>query len=151
MHPKMGKLFELGRPDLHYPGNGGNEKGSVLMKRVNEEELEYDYDDYGAALLDGEPFTGEAIEKSGDVVVSLTTFVGGREDGPQVEWYESGQIRAEGRASRVGGATGVWSEWNESGQLVERKEFDEKGNMISWRQWGEDGALIKDENYDPLW
>ncbi|MEU3139358.1 toxin-antitoxin system YwqK family antitoxin [Nocardiopsis alba] len=121
------------------------------MKRVNEEELEYDYDDYGAALLDGEPFTGEAIDKSGDVVVGLTTFVDGREDGPQVEWCESGQIRAEGWASRFGGAAGVWSEWNESGQLVERKELDEKGNLISWRQWGEDGALIKDETYDPLW
>ncbi|MEU3025354.1 hypothetical protein ABZ644_21950 [Nocardiopsis alba] len=121
------------------------------MKRVDEEELEYDYDDYGAALLDGEPFTGEAIEKSGDVVVGLTTFVGGREDGPKKTWYENGQIRTEGRASRVRGATGVWSEWSESGQLVERKEFDEKGNMISWRQWGEDGVLIKDETYDPLW
>ncbi|MEU2947908.1 toxin-antitoxin system YwqK family antitoxin [Nocardiopsis alba] len=121
------------------------------MKRVNEEELEYDYDDYGAALLAGEPFTGEAIDKSGDVVVSLTTFVGGREDGPKKEWYESGQIRSEGQVSRVTGAIGVWSEWNESGQLVERKELDEEGNVVSWRQWDEEGVLIKDEAYDPLW
>ncbi|MFD7367373.1 toxin-antitoxin system YwqK family antitoxin [Nocardiopsis alba] len=120
------------------------------MKRVNEEDLEYDYDAYGAALLDGEPFTGEAIEKSGDAVVGLTTFVGGMEDGPQVEWYESGQIRAEGRVSRTGGAVGVWSEWNESGQLVERKEFNEKGKLVSLRRWDGNGVLVKDKTYDPL-
>ncbi|WP_159068813.1 toxin-antitoxin system YwqK family antitoxin [Nocardiopsis alba] len=119
------------------------------MKRVNEEELEYDYDAYGAALLDGEPFTGEAIEILGGAVVGLTTFVSGMEDGPQVEWYGSGQIRSEGQVSRVAGAIGVWSEWNESGQLVERKEFNEKGKLISLRQWDGNGVLVKGNSYDP--
>ncbi|XKK39098.1 hypothetical protein HFP72_32635 [Nocardiopsis sp. ARC36] len=122
-----------------------------IVNRVNEEELEYDYEAYGAALFLGKPFTGEAVEKSGDKVISLTTFAGGVEDGPKKEWYESGQLRSEGEVRHPRGAVGVWREWSESGQLTQRKEFDEKGNMISWRKWDEIGNMTKDVSYKPLW
>ncbi|GAA1450784.1 hypothetical protein GCM10009602_47890 [Nocardiopsis tropica] len=121
------------------------------MRGINEEELEYDYEAYGAALFLGKPFSGEAIEVSGDKVISLTTFVGGVVDGPKKEWYESGQLRSEGEVIHPQGAVGVWREWSESGQLVQRKEFDEKGNMISWREWNEAGNMTKDDSYKPLW
>ena len=62
------------------------------MKRVNEEKLEYDYEEYGVALLNGEPFTGESIEKSGDTIISLTTFTNGAENGPKKNGTRTGKF-----------------------------------------------------------
>ncbi|HLS00684.1 MAG TPA: hypothetical protein VK054_01680 [Beutenbergiaceae bacterium] len=121
------------------------------MKRVNEEKLEYVYEEYGVALLNGESFTGESIEKSGDTIISLTTFTNGAENGPKKEWYENGQIRLMGETRFPKGAVGTWKKWSETGQLTEKKIFDEEGNLIRRQQWDMQGTLLKDDSYDPLW
>ncbi|MEU1362484.1 hypothetical protein ABZ356_21885 [Micromonospora zamorensis] len=91
----------------------------------------------------GEPFTGEVIERSPQgQVIALTTYFKGTEDGLSTEWYPSGERKAEGSA-RYGIAVGVHEEWHRNGNPAARVEFDDQGKLLSRHRWAEDGTPIE--------
>lgn len=75
--------------------------------RVDEDDLDFDTDDYIVVLYEGEPFTGEGVETDVDGnVLTLSTYVNGREHGPQYEWYSDGTPRVQGQVDDL--AVGTW-------------------------------------------
>lgn len=109
------------------------------MNRVDFDQV--DWDDFALVVHNGEPFTGEVVEKGpGGVIVAVTSYVNGREDGPSTEWYPSGQVKARGDA-RFGQAVGVHQVWHPNGQLAAETEFDDQGHQLSNREWDEAGNV----------
>ncbi|MDG4835724.1 hypothetical protein O7631_04245 [Micromonospora sp. WMMD967] len=110
--------------------------------------MRVDYDDVETeddlrVTYQGEPFTGEVVERSPQgQVVALTTYFEGMEDGPSAEWYPTGERKAEGSV-RYGTAVGVHEEWHRNGNLASRVEFDDQGRMLSQQRWAEDGTPIE--------
>ncbi|MEV1159400.1 hypothetical protein AB0J27_28810 [Micromonospora chokoriensis] len=110
--------------------------------------MRVDYDDVETeddlrVTYQGEPFTGEVVERSPQgQVIALTTYFEGMEDGPSAEWYPTGERKAEGNV-RYGTAVGVHEEWHRNGNPASRVEFDDQGRMLSRQRWAEDGTPIE--------
>ncbi|MCZ7377847.1 toxin-antitoxin system YwqK family antitoxin [Micromonospora sp. WMMC250] len=110
--------------------------------------MRVDYDDVETeddlrVTYQGEPFTGEVVERSPQgQVIALTTYFEGMEDGPSAEWYPTGERKAEGNV-RYGTAVGVHEEWHRNGNPASRVEFDNQGRMLSRQRWAEDGTPIE--------
>ncbi|MGK5738714.1 toxin-antitoxin system YwqK family antitoxin [Micromonospora sp. URMC 103] len=91
----------------------------------------------------GQPFTGEVVERSSqNQVIAITTYFNGIEDGPSAEWYPTGERKAAGTV-RYGMAVGVHEEWHRNGNLAARSEFDDQGNLLSRYRWAEDGTPLE--------
>jgi antitoxin component YwqK of YwqJK toxin-antitoxin module len=91
----------------------------------------------------GEPFTGEVVERSPQgQVIAVTTYFNGMEDGSSTEWYPTGERRAAGSA-RYGLAVGVHEEWYRNGSLAIRSEFDDHGRLLSRHRWAPDGTPLE--------
>lgn len=91
----------------------------------------------------GEPFTGEVVERSPQgQVIALTTYFNGMEDGLSAEWYPGGERKAEGSVS-YGTAVGVHEEWHRNGNTAARIEFDNQGKLLSCHRWAEDGTPVE--------
>ncbi|XKK41149.1 hypothetical protein HFP72_12745 [Nocardiopsis sp. ARC36] len=118
------------------------------MQEVNEEEL--DYPDDTNALLNGQPFTGRAIEYDDGLPVELTTYIDGREEGPRLTWSTEGQLLIQGNMSRSHGAVGPWHFWDEDGNLIREHIFDAAGNIRIIREWDETGRIIGEERHEAL-
>lgn len=115
------------------------------MKRVDFDEV--DWDEFGLVVHDGEPVTGEVVERAPNgAIAAVTSYVNGREDGPSTEWYPSGQVKARGEV-RFGEAVGVHQVWHANGQLAAETEFDDQGHRLSNREWDEAGNVIS-ESFD---
>lgn len=116
--------------------------------------MRVDYDDVETeddlkVTHQGKPFTGEVVERGpGGVVVAITTYYEGMEDGPSYEWYPTGERKAAGSV-RYGTAVGVHEEWYRSGALAAVDEFDDRGRHLSRRRWDESGALTEERVYTP--
>jgi antitoxin component YwqK of YwqJK toxin-antitoxin module len=112
------------------------------MIRVPEGDLDWDDDDLPS--YQGEPFTGEAVEIAPNgQLLSLTTFVNGRPDGPHQVWGEGGVLVAEG-TSRRGRPVGVQRQWYDSGAPKVESEIDENGETVRYRAWDENGNITSD-------
>lgn len=100
-------------------------------------------DDGLFVLHRGEPFTGEVTESDRDGnLLSLVSYVGGRPDGPEWQWYPNGQPKAQATSVR-GLAVGVAKQWHPNGQLAAEKVFTDNGRLVEVREWSEDGAPIE--------
>jgi antitoxin component YwqK of YwqJK toxin-antitoxin module len=115
------------------------------MKRVDFSKVSWD--EFALLIHDGEPFTGEVVEKTANgEIVAVTSYVNGREDGPSTEWYPSGQVKARGEA-RFGEAVGVHQVWHANGQLAAETVFDDQGKRLSNREWDEAGNVIAESTH----
>ncbi|PPK63300.1 hypothetical protein CLV40_12913 [Actinokineospora auranticolor] len=95
-------------------------------------------------VYQGEPFTGEVVERAPNgQIVALTTYFNGMEDGPSAEWYPSGEPKAAG-AVRYGTAVGVHEFWHRDGGLAGRDEFDDSGRLLRRLRWAVDGTVVED-------
>ena len=100
------------------------------MPRVDLDDVEWN--DFALVTHNGEPFTGEVVEKtSTGAVVAVTDYTGGMEEGPSTEWYPSG----------------VHQEWHLDGHLAAETEFDDQGRQLSNREWDETGNEVAVPDY----
>lgn len=120
------------------------------MKRVNEDDLDYDYTD-GLTFYEEELFSGEGVEVAEDgQILVLTTYKDGREEGPYREWHPNGKLLVEGQSKAPGGAVGTWRKWHSNGQIAEEKTFSDDGGLTSVRRWDTEGNIIQSDTYDSL-
>lgn len=117
------------------------------MRRVNEESIEYP--DLTYAILDGEPFSGQAVEHEDGFPSELTTYIDGKNDGPQLSWAENGQLIALGNSTPNHGSVGPWHYWDEEGNLVGEVIKDRLGNTRIIRNWDKEGNLIREDKRTP--
>ncbi|AEW93806.1 hypothetical protein SCATT_14350 [Streptantibioticus cattleyicolor NRRL 8057 = DSM 46488] len=110
------------------------------MIRVDTDDPELESQLDSRVTYRGEYFTGEVTEMNGDVMVALTTYRDGFEDGPSVEWFPGGGKLSEG-VVRKGIPVGPWRMWHVNGELAEEKVFDEAGTgcVVRIRRWSERG------------
>ncbi|WP_328914317.1 MULTISPECIES: toxin-antitoxin system YwqK family antitoxin [unclassified Streptomyces] len=120
------------------------------MIRVNVDDPDLDAELDQSVTYQGRLFTGETYEENPrtGVVVALTTYRGGLEDGPTKGWYPDGELEFEGFVER-GLPTGLWRSWHKNGQLAEEKEFGGRlGGVVAIRRWSENGGLIDERSFD---
>jgi antitoxin component YwqK of YwqJK toxin-antitoxin module len=116
-----------------------------MIMRVDLDQIQWD--EFALVIYNGEPFTGEVVEKSPDgAIVAVTNYTDGLEDGPSTEWYPSGQLRARG-LSRLGTAVGVHQEWHPNGRLAAETRFDDQGRQLSGEAWDEAGNESSPPDY----
>jgi antitoxin component YwqK of YwqJK toxin-antitoxin module len=114
--------------------------------RVDEAEL--DWDDHDMPSYRGEPFTGEVAEYGPDrQLLSLTSYVDGRLDGPFRVWTRTGVLIVEGR-SRRGDTVGTQREWYPSGTRKVERAYDDDGELRRVTRWDERGNVTSDETYE---
>ncbi|WP_405804588.1 toxin-antitoxin system YwqK family antitoxin [Streptomyces sp. NBC_01187] len=91
---------------------------------------------------DGAAFTGVnyTVSEEGRLL-DETSYWWGAQDGPDLEWWPSGLIRAEG-VRRHGVAVGWWREWYEDGWPAEESLLAEEVQVR--RRWSADGELVMD-------
>jgi antitoxin component YwqK of YwqJK toxin-antitoxin module len=107
--------------------------------QVDQDEIE---DDQGLAWYQGEPFTGEVVERGPDGrLITLYTYVMGNEDGPYQEWYPDDRLYKEG-SMRLGLPVGTHRRWYPNGRLAEESVFDDRGDQLARRRWDEAGNLL---------
>jgi antitoxin component YwqK of YwqJK toxin-antitoxin module len=105
-------------------------------------------DEAERVLYQGVPLTGEVDDAMPDgTVVTLKSYVDGREEGWQREWYEDGTRESEYRIVD-GRLTGESLKWYPNGQLKRRQEFDQFGVLRKREAWDENGVLQSDQSVD---
>ncbi|WP_017599158.1 toxin-antitoxin system YwqK family antitoxin [Nocardiopsis lucentensis] len=119
------------------------------MRQIDINELEFPDDAPGTALLDGKPFTGEAVRYVDGRRVELRTFIEGTEDGPVLRWAPSGKLIGQGSGKHPHGAVGPWHEWDEEGRLLRETVYDALGNRIMTRELDRSGNIVKEERSVP--
>ncbi|WP_116244585.1 toxin-antitoxin system YwqK family antitoxin [Nocardiopsis sp. FIRDI 009] len=119
------------------------------MRQIDIDELEFPGDSSGAALLDGKPFTGEAVRHADGRRVELRTFIEGYEDGPVLRWSPSGKLIVQGSRKHPHGAVGPWHEWDEEGRLLRETVYDALGNQVMTRELDRSGNIVKEERTAP--
>ncbi|MFD3976687.1 toxin-antitoxin system YwqK family antitoxin [Streptomyces cyaneofuscatus] len=113
-------------------------------KRIDIDDPAVDEDGGGNLFFEGEPFTGEVAEYSGESLVSLDEYVDGVLHGKSREWYADGALRSEGQAS-MGRPVGTSKEWHPNGSMAEQKRFSRDGlSLISKQSWDDQGNLRKE-------
>jgi antitoxin component YwqK of YwqJK toxin-antitoxin module len=112
------------------------------LERINFEDTDIGYVGRDSVVTyRNKPFTGIAFELEEEQVASETTYVEGVENGPVKLWYPNGRLEFSGtnRWNRLHGPAKTWYQSGqlkyeslyESGYLIWRKEFDEKGGLNS--------------------
>ncbi|MGP4021037.1 toxin-antitoxin system YwqK family antitoxin [Saccharopolyspora sp. 5N708] len=101
-------------------------------------------DDRMITSYQGRPFTGEIVDfDPNGTMIELTTYADGIEHGPQVEWFPDGTKQLEGQCDH-GQAVGEWREWHPTGQLARYDEFNDLGDLLKRKRWDESGELLED-------
>lgn len=100
------------------------------------------HDDYGYMLLEGELFTGTAVDYSPNgQITSEIGFIEGLQDGWRRLWYSDGGRKEETFVEK-GCVVGVSRKWYTNGQLKMEEEI-EHGITIRHQEWDENGNLLK--------
>lgn len=109
--------------------------------RVDCEEVE---DDEYLILHQGEPFTGEVVERREDgSLITLYTYDTGNADGPYKEWYPDQRLYKEGMM-RLGLPVGLHRRWYPDGRLAEESSFSDQNVEIMHRTFDREGNLLSD-------
>jgi antitoxin component YwqK of YwqJK toxin-antitoxin module len=108
------------------------------MKRIDVYADNLDRDDTLGLVHEGAPFTGELVDAWGDTLLSLVTYHNGWRHGPAKEWYEDGTLKSEG-TNKHGIAVGAVREWHNNGALAVEKLFNDRGELVSEKHWDEYG------------
>jgi len=118
------------------------------VPRVNDNELEIDYNYGDLYLWQGQPFTGIAYDLHPDGSLwGEVEYVDGREHGKAREWYPSGQLKAETTYLK-GAYFGPDREWDENEQLRSETIY-EYSYPIRERKWNEAGQLVLETRLGP--
>jgi antitoxin component YwqK of YwqJK toxin-antitoxin module len=113
-----------------------------VVKRIDIQADEVRWDDDQRLIVEGEPFTGEAVTYNWlDEVTSLITYADGIREGVQREWYDGEGLKAE-RTVHNGRIVGLAREWHPNGRLANEKRFDERGLLAEESRWDEDGRPV---------
>ncbi|WP_017574038.1 toxin-antitoxin system YwqK family antitoxin [Nocardiopsis halotolerans] len=117
------------------------------MNTISQELLEFTEDD--TALLNGSPFTGNAVTVTEEEVRSQV-FVDGLMEGPSASWSGNGQVTALGCVYGGGMPVGALHRWDSAGALTLEEISDVAGNQRVIRTWGPDGRLVSEERHGRL-
>ncbi|MGR3934060.1 toxin-antitoxin system YwqK family antitoxin [Streptomyces sp. BRA346] len=97
--------------------------------RVREDDLD-SYEQDGPVYYRGERYTGEAEERLPDgTLITLTSYLDGRQDGLDREWYPDGTLKSEAHF-RDGIPVGVHRTWRPDGTLSSEVEFTDGGSIL---------------------
>ncbi|WP_424185065.1 toxin-antitoxin system YwqK family antitoxin [Actinokineospora sp. G85] len=119
----------------------------MSQTRVTVDEVDMDED--LKVYLNDQPFTGEVVEHGPDgVLVGLTTYSNGVEDGPSLAWWPDGTPRVHGEVLN-GLAIGMHEKRHPNGTLAASDELDGQGHQLSRKRWDENGHLLEDKDYHP--
>ncbi|KAL2862586.1 toxin-antitoxin system YwqK family antitoxin [Aspergillus lucknowensis] len=95
-------------------------------------------------LHQGTPFTGEIADYAANgTLIELTSYENGLEHGPQFEWYPDGSKMLQGQCDRSS-AVGEWREWYPTGRLARYDRFNELGDLLERKRWNESGVIVED-------
>ena len=120
-----------------------------MVKRIDIQADEVNWDDDQRLLHQGELFTGEAVTYNWlDELRSLATYVDGFREGVQREWYDGGQLKSDMTVHK-GRLTGATREWDEDGNLVREQSHDDTALVKLGPEWGT-GPLWVDGEYREL-
>lgn len=101
------------------------------------------HDDDGRMLLDGQLFSGVAVERwPSGAPVSEIPFLQGLQHGVMRSWYSDGSKWSE-TDYRNGCVVGMHREWHENGALRLEEEIQEKGRRTRVARWDEDGKRLE--------
>ena len=113
------------------------------MNQIDFDDLDMD-EDQVALGPDGEPYTGEVIERdTAGNVVAVITYRNGFKDGKETHFYPDGTLAFEGvwRFAEVG--VGVHRSWYENGKIKAVTYYDEAGQIERVEDYREDGSRIR--------
>ncbi|MFE1763234.1 toxin-antitoxin system YwqK family antitoxin [Streptomyces angustmyceticus] len=111
------------------------------------EDDDCDVEEDTLVYYEGEPFTGEVVERDAEGrMIGLVHYVGGITSGPQTHWHPNGSKKMEGTVKR-GEAVGEWRSWHANGQLSEYSLFSQDGEYMRRQRWDKDGNLTVDKSY----
>ncbi|HEX2835648.1 MAG TPA: hypothetical protein VHW00_21725 [Thermoanaerobaculia bacterium] len=112
---------------------------------ANEDPIDFDdlrHDEDGRMLLDGELFTGVAVERwSTGARASEIAFENGLQHGFMRSWHPNGVMSAETNYVS-GNAVGQHREWDESGRLRREELISEDGVLLVLKEWDDRGQLL---------
>lgn len=110
--------------------------------RVNDSEI--DWQESGdTAYFQNAPYTGEIAETiANGTIVSLTSFVDGRQTGLARIWYPDGTLREEWLVEN-GHAVGPSRTWHDNGTLAELQVYDKHGHMTTQLRWDQEGNVLR--------
>ena len=111
------------------------------MKRIDLGSMDYEIGDDLRLEYNGEPFTGEAVETAGGMVIAQAFYVDGIRHGTIKQWWANGNLRSDGEVFH-GTPKGVHKKWHFNGQLAQETEFSEEGEILSRRSWDELGNPV---------
>jgi antitoxin component YwqK of YwqJK toxin-antitoxin module len=110
-----------------------------MVRLIDVQSADVDWDDSGRLVFEGVPFTGEAVTYNWlDEVRSLVTYVDGIREGAQREWYDGEELRSE-LTVHNGRVVGPAREWHPNGRPAREQWFDERGLPAAESRWDEDG------------
>lgn len=109
------------------------------VQRIDFEDVEFDDE---LALVHGAPFTGIITSAHPNGLRTEKNYRDGLPEGPQREWYPSGQLKEECIAIRGHGASTI-VEWYENGQM-KRRTYCRFGFQIRVQEWTQNGQLSRD-------
>jgi hypothetical protein len=120
-----------------------------MVKRIDIQAGDVEWDDDQRLIVDGVPFSGEAVTYNWlDEVTSLATYVEGFREGVQREWYDGGQLKSE-MTVRNGRMVGAARWWGRDGNLVREERHDRTALVKLAPEWGT-GPLWVDGEYRNL-
>lgn|SRR5690606_31836281 len=112
------------------------------VNRVDLDDLDYDLDQRVIGP-DGQPFTGEAIERDANGnIITLITYRDGCKDGPEIHYHENGQLAFEGMWRWPERGVGVHRRWYENGQLEAERIYNDEGRLVDVHRYAPDGTRI---------
>lgn len=132
------ELVKLDVKTDYYPN--GRPKTVASYKADVPEGIRRDYDSTGKVISS---FT----YKEGKIISEGIIDDEGVKDGPWKEFYESGQLRAEGMYA-LGNKIGRWRFYHENGSIEQEGTFNNQGNPEGpWKWFYDDGKILREENY----
>jgi len=114
-----------------------------MTERVSVDELETGYSAGGAPIqmYRERAFSGVAVERSGERLVSETSYVDGVETGPARTWHPNGQLASES-GNLYNRPHGPFREWREDGSLA-AEGLMELGCIVSRVDLASDGTVVR--------
>jgi len=103
------------------------------------------HDEEGRYLLDGNLFTGVAVDYRPDgSKATEVSFRDGIQHGLMIGWHPNGVKRSETMYVE-GRAEGVRREWYDNGQLKLENTIGKRGELLASKQWDETGILVSSQ------
>lgn len=132
------ELVKLDVKTDYYPN--GKPKTVASYKSDVPEGIRRDYDTAGKVVA-------SYTYKEGKIISEGIIDDEGVKDGPWKEFYEGGQLRAEGMYS-LGNRIGRWRFYHENGSIEQEGTFNNQGNPEGpWKWFYDDGKILREENY----